>query len=335
MRVIKPDGTGGRDVVTAPGHYIEPSFSPDGKSIVFRNAGADVDARAALRRRRRHLRRAGRRLGARRGSCARAAREPTFDHTGKRIYRQRRRGRASPCWSASASAIAGSPLPGGDEVVHFQSDNATQIVPSPDGKWVAFAERWHAFVAPFPHTGRPVDLGPDDQQATRSRAISRDAGFNLHWSGDSRRSYWSLGPELFTRDLAQHLHVPRSQPREARRARSEGRADRLHGASPTCRTARSRSSARGSSRWRTSPAPERHAAGVIENGTVVVEGNRITAIGPSGVGARSPPGAKRIDARGKTIMPGIVDVHAHVGGEGGRHPGAIELAARWPTSRSA
>ena len=28
-----------------------------------------------------------------------------------------------------------------------------------------------------------------------------------------------------------------------------------------------------------------------------------------------PAGAKRIDVKGKTIMPGIIDVHAHVGGE--------------------
>ena len=41
VRVVQPDGTGGRDVVTAPGHYTEPAFSPDGKWIVFRNAGAD------------------------------------------------------------------------------------------------------------------------------------------------------------------------------------------------------------------------------------------------------------------------------------------------------
>ena len=41
MRVVRADGTGGRDVVTTPGSYTEPAFSPDGKTIVFRNAGAD------------------------------------------------------------------------------------------------------------------------------------------------------------------------------------------------------------------------------------------------------------------------------------------------------
>src|SRR6185295_8691429 len=41
VRVVHPDGTGGRDVVTTPGHYTEPALSPDGKWVVFRNAGSD------------------------------------------------------------------------------------------------------------------------------------------------------------------------------------------------------------------------------------------------------------------------------------------------------
>jgi hypothetical protein len=63
------------------------------------------------------------------------------------------------------------------------------------------------------------------------------------------------------------------------------------------------------------PGPIKGTPGVIENGTIVVEGNRITAIGPSG-SVQVPAGARRVDVKGKTIMPGIIDVHAHVGGEG-------------------
>ena len=49
---------------------------------------------------------------------------------------------------------------------------------------------------------------------------------------------------------------------------------------------------------------------VIEKGDVVVTDNRITAIGPSG-SVRVPAGARVIDASGKTIIPGFVDIHAH------------------------
>src|SRR5690606_19918079 len=77
---------------------------------------------------------------------------------------------------------------------------ATEIVPSPDGRWVAFAERYRAYVAAFSRSGRPVDLGPSISSYPVAR-ISRDAGMYLHWSGDSRTVHWSLGPELFSRPL--------------------------------------------------------------------------------------------------------------------------------------
>jgi imidazolonepropionase-like amidohydrolase len=48
---------------------------------------------------------------------------------------------------------------------------------------------------------------------------------------------------------------------------------------------------------------------VIENGTILIEKNRISAIGKN---ISIPADAKVIEAEGKTIMPGIVDVHAHL-----------------------
>ena len=158
VRVVSPDGSAGRDVVTTPGNYTEPAFSPDGKWIVFRDAGTD-GTRGPL-----YGSNAGIYVVPVDGSSVpklvrEGGTEPSFDSTGKRIFvNDSRQGKAV----LVSVGIGGpdSPLSGGDDIVHFQSENATEIVPSPDGKWVAFAERWHAFVAPFPHTGRPIDLSP-------------------------------------------------------------------------------------------------------------------------------------------------------------------------------
>jgi imidazolonepropionase-like amidohydrolase len=49
---------------------------------------------------------------------------------------------------------------------------------------------------------------------------------------------------------------------------------------------------------------------VIENGTVVVTGDRITAVGPASTPV--PAGATRIDLKGKTLMPGLINAHGHV-----------------------
>jgi imidazolonepropionase-like amidohydrolase len=54
----------------------------------------------------------------------------------------------------------------------------------------------------------------------------------------------------------------------------------------------------------------------ISNGVLVVAGGRIVAAGPA-ASTTIPPNAQRIDARGKTIMPGLVDTHSHIAGPAG------------------
>lgn len=49
--------------------------------------------------------------------------------------------------------------------------------------------------------------------------------------------------------------------------------------------------------------------------TIVVKGDRITAVGPAAE-VRVPRGAKRIDGAGKYLMPGLMDMHIHLIGAG-------------------
>ncbi len=52
------------------------------------------------------------------------------------------------------------------------------------------------------------------------------------------------------------------------------------------------------------------AGRVIDNGTVVINGAKITAVGPASTPV--PAGATRVDLKGKTILPGLVNAHGHV-----------------------
>jgi imidazolonepropionase-like amidohydrolase len=63
---------------------------------------------------------------------------------------------------------------------------------------------------------------------------------------------------------------------------------------------------------------------VVENQTVVVRAGRIVEVGPAGK-TKVPAGAAQIDGRGKFLMPGLADMHAHLyPGEGA----ANDLAAQ-------
>lgn len=50
---------------------------------------------------------------------------------------------------------------------------------------------------------------------------------------------------------------------------------------------------------------------VLENQTVVVRAGRIVEVGPAGR-TKVPAGAAQIDGRGKFLMPGLADMHAHL-----------------------
>ncbi|HUH13834.1 MAG TPA: amidohydrolase family protein [Longimicrobiales bacterium] len=58
------------------------------------------------------------------------------------------------------------------------------------------------------------------------------------------------------------------------------------------------------------------AGAPIDNGVLVVQRGRITAVGPAGQ-VRVPGDAQVHDATGKVIMPGLVDTHSHIGGGDG------------------
>jgi imidazolonepropionase-like amidohydrolase len=50
--------------------------------------------------------------------------------------------------------------------------------------------------------------------------------------------------------------------------------------------------------------------GIIDNATIVIEGDRIVQVAPT-ASIQLPAGTRTIDVTGKTIIPGLVDAHAH------------------------
>lgn len=65
----------------------------------------------------------------------------------------------------------------------------------------------------------------------------------------------------------------------------------------------------------------------IPNGVLIVQNGKIITVGDSATVI--PAGAQVVDARGKVIIPGIVDTHSHIGGpEGGDRSNALNPEVR-------
>jgi Tol biopolymer transport system component/imidazolonepropionase-like amidohydrolase len=298
IRVVSADGRSGRRLTTAPGHYIEPRFSPDGQRVVFRRVGGD-GLRGTL-----HGRETGTFTVATTGGApvlvTQQGSDPRFNHDGTRIFLS--------SGQDNRAALISVNLTGGDRRVHVTAENGTQFAPSPDEKYVAWVERFNAYVAPMPLTGAAVDIGPSASNHPVKK-ISRDAGTYLHWSSDSRRIYWTLGPELFQRDLSETFAFETTDTTTVE-SQPESAGTPIGFKSPF-------GVPTGKLALTGATVISMNGTEVLRNATVLIEGNRITGVGRVSI----PSDATRIDVRGKYIMPGIVDAHAHIGtGSGGITP---------------
>ncbi len=65
----------------------------------------------------------------------------------------------------------------------------------------------------------------------------------------------------------------------------------------------------------------------LSEAVVIIKGNRIQSIARVGE-TKLPSGAQVIDCRGKTVLPGLIDVHVHLGGS----PGAMVTPAEYAPS---
>ncbi|RMH74758.1 MAG: amidohydrolase, partial [Calditrichaeota bacterium] len=85
-------------------------------------------------------------------------------------------------YEGEKKALKSCDLDGHDVRTHFTSQYATQIVVSPDEQWVAFQELFNVYITPYPHTGQPIELS-SQSKAIPVKRVSRDAGNYIHWSG--------------------------------------------------------------------------------------------------------------------------------------------------------
>lgn len=217
-------------------------------------------------------------------------REPRFDHTGERVY--------FLSGGGLSKSYQSTDLNGAEERTHYTLKYVTDVVPSPDGNWIAFSDLFNVYIAPHVQTGSTVVLSKDTKAFPVAR-VTRDAGTSLHWSADSQDLYWVLGSEYYARGLEGSFSFVSGAPDSLPPVDSVGIAVGLQSPvdRPTGRIAFT------GARVVTMKGDE-----VLDQGTIVVDGAQIVAVGEE---VDIPEDALVIDVTGKTMIPGIIDAHAH------------------------
>ena len=281
-------------LTTEKGIYREPRFSPDGKTIVYyRESGNGQQGFA-------HTLRPGIYTIPADGGTPKKVTStgamPRFNATGDRIFYQT----GGYLFGALTKEYRSVDLTGNDARIHFTSKYGHEFVPSPDNKWIAFSNLYKVYIAPMPKAGKAIELSPTTK-AIPIKKVANDAGYHMNWSKDSDQLNWTLGDEYFSIDLKDAFTFVDGAPDELPEIPKTGIKIGLELDTYT---------PEGTIAFTNARIITMNGDQVIENGTIVVENNRITAVG---VDVSIPRGAKTIDASGKTIMPGMVDAHAHLG----------------------
>ncbi|MFM2286304.1 MAG: hypothetical protein RLZZ543_1801, partial [Bacteroidota bacterium] len=276
------------------GIYRTPVYSPDGKYIVYqKEEGNDHQGFAWCNEPGIYL------LSLKEATAKKIISDgefPSFNADGQRVFFQT----GGYLFGGLEKAYKSVDLSGNDERTHYTSTYANRYVPSPDNKWLAFTELFKVYVTPLISTGKALDLS-NGTSAYPVKLVSQEAGINLHWNGASTQLHWTLGDQYYSTDVQPWFDLKEGAVAPTAVSKGTNVGLRLAHQKPSDKVA-----------YTHARIVTMKDSLVIEDGTIITEGNRITQMGKSSE-IQPASDVKIVECNGKTIIPGLIDVHAHLG----------------------
>jgi len=325
---VRSDGTGTPERLTRhPAFYYKLAYTPDGQRLVF--------LRGPLEWRREHSREPGPQsrllsggdlvwLPASGGDITRISLLPLQAPQWVTQYPQPHfvRGSDRVYIYDSDDGLISMGLDGTDRrlvlTARYKQEAAYDALMSPDGSRALIRTYQAIFVATLPPAaGVPPALSLDNLNGVSIPVvkIAPFGGVYPTWSADGRTVHYAMGHTLFSHELNAAASGSGTQPSESARQELNITVPRempkgtvvLRGGRILTVNLKPHASS-----GATTPSSSAARFDIIEKGDIVVTDNRIAAVGASGR-VRVPAGARVVDVSGTTIMPGLVDIHAHQG----------------------
>ncbi|HKS07230.1 MAG TPA: amidohydrolase family protein [Gemmatimonadaceae bacterium] len=236
---------------------------------------------------------------------------------------------------------------GTDRRTHFTVTGGTAVIsPTGDRAISRIRNNVYLFTVPMAGDSPPtINVDPPTGSAVPARQATRISGEFLGWAPDGKSFHYSLGRHFFRYDLVKADSAVADSIARAEAGGGRGGAGGGRGGAAGDSASRARPPIYEPEHYEIKIAlPKDKPSGtlvlrgariitmkgneIIENGDIVIKDNRIAAVGARGR-VTIPAGARTMDVRGKTIIPGFVDIHWHGGQDGGEHK--TELWNYWAT----